>query len=237
MAAGKGTRIAAAFPEQEGVPKPFLIMPDHRTMISHLLESIWEYVDDTIVIVIPGGFQPDMTDAPRAPRIVLARQEHARGTGDAFRVGLEALPSDIDRIIVLNGDGPKVPVHLIRAKAIGPSSWVAVTRRSFLPRSDAMGRYDPSAGRILERPLDPRPDDLVNTGVYILCDREICRRAVPDLPFHPEKQEYFLTDLLQVVRVDPWIIEDPSTAALFQGVNTVDEWWALGYSSSSREDS
>lgn len=234
LAAGQGTRLMSAFPDlyRQGITKPFLPIAG-RPMIRHLIDAIHALSPETIpriVIVVSPDFDRGRADLP--DHVECAVQPRPDGTGAALRIALTTLQdSGIDTICVLNGDGPAVPIVWIDRWARGgippEHSHVLLTYRSFLPHADAMGRYDPDGHRIVENPPEPRPDDLVNTGVYILRNlSEIVPHVHRLVPHTTSKggQEFYLTDLVESVPILPWVVDDPRLGVRFQGVNTPEEW-------------
>lgn len=237
LAAGKGTRLMSAFPDhyRKGLTKPFLPIAG-RPMIHHLIDAICGLNPDTIpriVIVVSPDFDAHQADLPA--NVECAVQSCPDGTGNALRAALETLQDDgidtIDTICVLNGDGPAVPILWIDRWARGgipiEHSYVLLTHRSFLPHAGAMGRYDPDAQRIIENPPDPRPEDLVNTGVYILRNLSEIYYHIRQLSPHATVKggtEFYLTDLVETMPILPWVVDDLRLGERFQGVNTPEEW-------------
>jgi len=220
LAAGRGTRLVSSFPNHHNVPKPFLPFLG-KPMVSHILDRIPP--GDTIILVTSPQQQ---TQIPMTPNLHIVQQSTPQGTGDAVRKALQLpLPIHPTTFCVLNADGPKVPVGRIRDWAVGGGPCVVVTRRRLLPFADAMGKYCPETRRIHERPADRSPSDLVNTGVYIFENTKHLHHAMNNLPWHPEKQEFYLTDVLEhLPEICIRIVTDPQEALLFQGINTLEEW-------------
>ena len=224
LAAGEGKRIMSAFPDQEGVRKPFLRIAG-KPMIHHLVDTIG-HADPIILVVSP---TMDYTSYPLESNVRMVHQTIALGTGDAFRVALTAIDNDrVDTIIVLNGDGPAVPIDYIRELSRMETSCVILVRRNHLPFAHAMGKYHLETRTIEEHPVVRHPDDLVNTGVYILRNDASLSGVVTNLPLHEPgrpggRSEYFLTDLLELVHVRPWVLDDKDVAVRLQGINTMEE--------------
>lgn len=231
LAAGDGKRLMSAFPEQAqaGIRKPFLRIAG-KPMVDHLLDKIG--TTDPVILVVAPSFNSSPANYP--DNVIIVHQACPMGTGHAFQTALVALPEKIETVIVLNGDGPAVPVHYIRQlseKVNKSSSSVILVRRAHLPFAQAMGRYNTAARTIEENPEIRHPDDLINTGVYIFRNDESLDllAAVTRLPLHEPSRlggqpEYYLTDILDLVHVQPQIINDKNIAVLFQGVNTLEEY-------------
>lgn len=183
-------------------------------MIWHLFDKIG--TDDPIILVISPHLDQNKYQFPKNVTCVI--QEIPRGTGDAVRIALSTLSFSIQIIYILNGDGPAVPISHIRTY---PLNSVVLAPRSSLPFSQTMGIYCLNTHTILENPQEQHPEDLVNTGVYILENTPFLHSIIKNLPFHSEKGEYFLTDILPDLRLKTFIANG---AHLFQGINTLDEW-------------
>ena len=138
-----------------------------------------------------------------------ALQDEPRGTGDAVRAALEALPDGVDEIVVLQGDTPLVDTDAI-------SETLARLRDSGAPMALAPMHVDEPSGygrlvaqdgfaeRIVEEKdaaEDERRIQLVNAGLYAF-RTDWLREAVTRLTPSPASGELYLTQLVEVAHAD-----------------------------------
>jgi bifunctional UDP-N-acetylglucosamine pyrophosphorylase/glucosamine-1-phosphate N-acetyltransferase len=139
-----------------------------------------------------------------------ALQDEPRGTGDAVRAALEALPADVGTVVVLNGDVPLIeaedvdelirardqtgaPIGILTVDADDPTGLGRVVR-------DARDRVV----RVVEEKdatVEQRELAEVNIGIYAF-DAAWLRRRLPDVPPSPVSGEFYLTSLIELARAD-----------------------------------
>jgi bifunctional UDP-N-acetylglucosamine pyrophosphorylase/glucosamine-1-phosphate N-acetyltransferase len=148
-----------------------------------------------------------------ADGIATVVQDPPRGTGDAVRLALAALP-DIDRAIVLYGDHPLLEPTTVRRLLDGsresgaPVTVLTVT----LPDAEGYGRVVRNASGQVTGIVERQDDDSgcrvgpaeINSGLMAL-DARWARRALPRLRPSAATGELYLTDLvaLAVSQADP----------------------------------
>jgi bifunctional UDP-N-acetylglucosamine pyrophosphorylase/glucosamine-1-phosphate N-acetyltransferase len=139
-----------------------------------------------------------------------ALQAEPRGTGDAVRAAIDALPDGIDEVLVLIGDVPlleagllkelleerrldEAAIALIAVDAVEPGNLGRVIR-------DEAGTVD----RIVER-KDATDDEIavneVNSGLYVF-DAAWLRSRIAALKPSPKTGELYLTELVELARAD-----------------------------------
>ena len=104
LAAGLGTRMRSRLPK-------VLHALGGRPMLAYVLDAALEATGHRPLVV----YSPATAQVREAfgQQVDLALQDEPRGTGDALRAALEALPAEADEIVVLNGDLPFVTAGLI----------------------------------------------------------------------------------------------------------------------------
>jgi bifunctional UDP-N-acetylglucosamine pyrophosphorylase/glucosamine-1-phosphate N-acetyltransferase len=144
------------------------------------------------------------------PGAEFAVQDEPRGTADAVRAALEALPPGVSEIVVLSGDVPlltashvstlldlrraeRAVVALATVDALDPSGLGRVVR-------DADGRVE---AVIEERDASEEQLDIteINVGLYAF-DVAWLRRRLPDIPPSPVTGELYLPLLVSFARAD-----------------------------------
>jgi bifunctional UDP-N-acetylglucosamine pyrophosphorylase/glucosamine-1-phosphate N-acetyltransferase len=144
----------------------------------------------------------------------LALQEVPRGTGDAVRAALAAVPDGVDEILVLSGDVPLVLgeqlVAVVEQRRLDDA---AIALASVFAADPAeLGRVVRSEFGSVERIVEARdasPDELetneINAGVYAF-DAAWLRRRIDALTPSASNGELYLTDLVQLAREDGRIV-------------------------------
>jgi bifunctional UDP-N-acetylglucosamine pyrophosphorylase / glucosamine-1-phosphate N-acetyltransferase len=197
LAAGKGTRMksnrAKVLHTLCGVP-----------MINYVIEALKPLAPDRLLVVV--GHQAELVEAvlPEEAEPVLQREQ--LGTGDAVRVGLEALGDEEEGVLlVVNGDGPLISARTLdglveRHRSAGVGATVLVAE---LENPRGLGRVVEDAGvvRIVEE-RDATEDELeiglVNLGLYAFELSEI-RDAIGRVERENSQGELYLTDVLEII--------------------------------------
>jgi bifunctional UDP-N-acetylglucosamine pyrophosphorylase / glucosamine-1-phosphate N-acetyltransferase len=200
LAAGMGTRMRSRLAK---VLHPLL----GRSMAGWVVGAARDAGLSSVVVT---HHQEDAVRADLSgPGVVFARQDAPRGTGDAVRSALAALPES-GVVVVLCGDAPLVrsetlralldahgqspfPVTVVTARVVDPAAYGRILRTS-----------DGRVGAIVEA-AEATPEQLaideINTGLYAF-DAGFLRRALPLLRPHPPKNEFYLTDLVQLAEAE-----------------------------------
>jgi bifunctional UDP-N-acetylglucosamine pyrophosphorylase/glucosamine-1-phosphate N-acetyltransferase len=202
LAAGLGTRMKSRLPK---VLHPI----SGRPMLAYVLDAAREATADTPLVVYSPA--TELVREEFAGEADFAMQEVPLGTGDAVRAALEALPPDVEEIVVLSGDVPLIAAASVR--------WVADARREngAVMALAAMDLDDPEGyGRVVtsatdghveriveEKDASPeeRAIELVNAGLYAF-DVPWLRVAIAQLRPSSTTAEYYLTGLVEIARAD-----------------------------------
>jgi bifunctional UDP-N-acetylglucosamine pyrophosphorylase/glucosamine-1-phosphate N-acetyltransferase len=201
LAAGLGTRMKSRNPK-------LLHALCGRPMVAYVVDAAREAA---------GGRPLVVTSPPTAgvrdalgSDVDYALQAEPRGTGDAVRAAVEALPEEIDEVLVLIGDVPlleagllkelleerrldEAAIAMIAVDAVEPGNLGRVIR-------DEAGTVD----RIVER-KDATDDEIavneVNSGLYVF-DAAWLRSRIGALKPSPKTGELYLTELVELARAD-----------------------------------
>jgi len=197
-----------------------------RPLIAHVVASV-QAVGARPVVVLSPESEPARAVLPEDA--VVAIQDPPRGTGDAVRVALEAVPDARGRAFIVYGDTP-----LVRASTLERMAGLLDERGAVLTLLTGMAGSENAYGRIV-RSASGDVDRIVevkvatdeeralpesNFGAYA-ADLVWLRRAVPQLRPNPTG-EVFLTDLVEVARREGRTVaafRTPDTAEGI-GVNT-----------------
>lgn len=172
-----------------------------RPMVLHVLDALAAAGVERPVVVT--GHGADEVEAAVADRADTVRQEEQRGTADAVRVALDALPAEAGTVLVTMGDAPLQPGGLFEAlletRAGAAATIVLVSAR--MPDPTGYGRVvrgaDGAATAVVEETdADEavRGLDEVNAGTYAF-DAAWLRGAIGRV--EPSAGgELYLTDLV-----------------------------------------
>jgi bifunctional UDP-N-acetylglucosamine pyrophosphorylase/glucosamine-1-phosphate N-acetyltransferase len=200
LAAGQGTRMRSRIPK---VLHPLA----GRPMLVHVLDALAGAGVERPVVVT--GHGADAVEAALAGRAATTRQEPQRGTADAVRVGLAAVPAAAEEMLVTMGDVPLQPVALYAAllterRAADAAIALASAR---LDDPTGYGRVvraaDGGATAIVEEAdadAATRAIDEVNAGTYAF-DAAWLHGAIGRVPASASG-EYYLTDLVALAVAD-----------------------------------
>ena len=139
-----------------------------------------------------------------------ALQDVPRGTADAVRAALPALPADTAEVVVLNGDVPLVDPQLIgrlieeRRTAEAAVAFISVEADDPAGLGRVLRDRQGKVTRIVEV-RDATEAQLevteINAGLYVF-DAPWLRRRLPDVKPSPVSGEYYLPELVAMARAD-----------------------------------
>jgi bifunctional UDP-N-acetylglucosamine pyrophosphorylase/glucosamine-1-phosphate N-acetyltransferase len=235
LAAGLGTRMkskrAKVLHEIGGEPMIVRVARKHV--------NVWRDPQRSPVIFVVGHQAREVEAAVRSAlpneQFVFVLQNEQKGTGDAVRVAMAALPADFDgAVLIVYGDMPQLSpdtygdfcTHICgRGVALGfmsvqlddPANYGRVVR-------DANGMVE----KIVEaRDASPaqRAIKEINAGVYYANYAPELRKFLDELKPNNAQGEYYLTDIISIARshgeeVEAVAATDP---AEFAGINSREE--------------
>ncbi len=198
LAAGKGKRMKSALPK---VLHPCC----GRFLIDYILQSAVSLTTDIVIVVGHGASQvkKQLGDQWR-----YAMQEEQLGTGHAVLQALPLLPEE-GSLLVLCGDTPLIDKHilnqLLAAEGDLPAATVAVTR---VPDPAGYGRIIRDSQGLIDQIVEEKDASEtekkiceINCGTYCF-DLKLLRRYLPLLSNNNAQREYYLTDLVAMMRAD-----------------------------------
>jgi bifunctional UDP-N-acetylglucosamine pyrophosphorylase/glucosamine-1-phosphate N-acetyltransferase len=201
LAAGLGTRMKSRTPK-------VLHRLCGRPMIEYVLDAADTATGSRPIVVFSPATEA-VRDAVTA-RADAALQDEPRGTGDALRAALEALPDEAEEVLVLSGDVPLVKADmleaLLEARALDHAAMSLVAVDALDPTG--LGRVVRNDGGTVERIVEDKDASdeerqltEINAGLYAL-DASWLRRRIGDLRPSAATGELYLTDLVAMARED-----------------------------------
>ena len=193
LAAGQGKRMHSALPK-------VLHRLAGRPLAAHVLTAVRALTPRVIAVVT--GYGADAVERElAAPDVIFVRQDPPRGTGDAARLALAALPPDGVTLVGL-GDVPLVPSEaLASVAAIAQDNRVGVLTarvRNPLGLGRVLRGDDGNVRAIVEeRDATPteRAVDEINTG-FIAAPTALLKLWLERLTPHNAQNEYYLPDIV-----------------------------------------
>jgi len=202
-----------------------------RPMLAYVIDAAREATGNKPLVV----YSPAVAKVCEvfADEADFALQDEPRGTADALRAALDALPADATEIAVLSGDVPLIEVGSIAAVVEARRRHATPMALAAVEAEDASGygrvvlAGDDTVARVVEEKDatdDERAITLYNGGLYAF-DVAWLRAALPRLQPSPTTGELYLTGLVELARADgtPALpVHEPADADWeyeFQGVN------------------
>ena len=231
LAAGLGTRMKSRTPK---VLHPLC----GRPMLAYVLEA-WTELDAPVAtgdarqpatpVVVYSPAVESIRDADLGSVVTFALQDEPRGTADAVRAGLAAVPEDVDEILVLSGDVPLVLAPQLQAVLEQRRLDDAAIALASVYAADPglLGRVVRSEFGTVERIVEARDgsdeeldSNEINAGCYAF-DAAWLRRRIESVAPSEATGELYLTELVRLAREDGRIVsavgfDDDGT---FDGIN------------------
>jgi bifunctional UDP-N-acetylglucosamine pyrophosphorylase / glucosamine-1-phosphate N-acetyltransferase len=195
LAAGEGTRMRSATPK-------VLHAVAGRSLVGWVLDALKGAEATHTVVVVGSG--ADAVQAALPEGVAVAVQAERRGTGDAARVGLEALDPSCDTVLVACGDTPLLTGELLaRLVAQHASGGLPATlTTAVLDDAGAYGRIVRDDAGLVSRIVEARDassDELAigefNAGLYVF-QRAVLEKGLAGLSTHNAQGELYLTDVI-----------------------------------------
>ncbi len=221
LAAGKGTRMKSPLPK---VLHPVAGVP----MISYVLSALRSMGTKEIRVVVGHGSDLVKSNVePLGAQTFL--QEEQLGTAHAVSA---AKPEELDGdVLILNGDHPLIQMEDLQKfyTAFQESEASLALMTADLEEPGAFGRVirHKTELRAIVEAKHASPETLkikeINTGIYLL-KSGVLKEYLPQIEMHPEKQEYYLTDLIEIAHENHLkMLAYKSNSRVAFGVNTQEE--------------
>ncbi|MCY0880078.1 MAG: bifunctional UDP-N-acetylglucosamine diphosphorylase/glucosamine-1-phosphate N-acetyltransferase GlmU [Firmicutes bacterium] len=219
LAAGRGTRMrsgrAKALHELGGVP-----------LVAHVVRAVERAQLGRPWVVV--GYQAQRVEEVLEGRAAFVLQPELKGTGDAVLRALEAIPEEVEQVVVLYADCPLVPPELLTqlVQHAETAHCAATLVTTIMDNPHGYGRVlrrEDGAIQAIREEKDASPLERqiqeINTGIGVWRVSELAA-ALKDLPDHQGEQ--YLTDAVSRIaerggRVCALLWEDDQQV---MGVNT-----------------
>ncbi|OCT16874.1 hypothetical protein A8709_00730 [Paenibacillus pectinilyticus] len=230
LAAGKGTRMKSELPK---VLHPVGGVP----MIGRLVGKLEAMPITRIVAVI--GHRGELVKKCLGTRVTYVQQENQLGTAHAVHQTERLLSNRSGSTLVLTGDTPLIRQstieRLLADQRAHTSAGVVLT--AIVPDPTGYGRIirDSASGEVVdiieEKDATPEQKSIteINTGIFCF-DNESLFQALPGITNDNAQQEYYLTDIVKVMRetgisggqkrFEAMVLEDPTEV---MGINTPEQ--------------
>lgn len=225
LAAGQGTRMKSALPK---VLHPVC----GRPLVGYPVQAAFDAGCDDVVVVVGHGRELVEGYLAKAfgTRVRTALQVEQKGTGDAAKAGLSAIPEGTERVLVFYGDVPLLSGEDVRAVAekldADPLAGLSLATCS-IENPQGYGRVlrDPTGHivRICEqkdlKTDEERATKEINPGIYA-ASLSFLREALESLRPNNAQNEYYLTDIVAFAASSgKRVVGVPSRADVMEGAN------------------
>ena len=218
LAAGLGKRMRSALPK---VLHPLA----GRPVVAYVIDAARTLSPRAIAVVVGHGADA-VREAVGAPDITFVTQDVPRGTGDAVRVALDALPED-GATLVMIGDIPLVPTAVLGELAVHALAGKMAVLTAKVPDPTGLGRIvRDAAGRVRAIVEERDASDVqrsiheINTGV-MAAPTALLKRWVNALKPDNAQGEYYVTDVIATAVSDgvPVVAEVAADERDVRGIN------------------
>ena len=200
LAAGKGTRMKSALPK-------VLHQAAGRSLLGHVLAAAAGLSPKRAVVVVGPDMDAVGVEAQSYfPGCNIAVQQERKGTAHAVSMAKDSLAGFSGTILVLYADVPLIQTVSIKSLAAKVDADTAAAVLGFeAVDPHGYGRlFKTKSGSIgaIREELDTSPQEkkisLCNSGIFAV-NSEVLWKMLPQIKNENAKQEYYLTDLVELV--------------------------------------
>ena len=238
MAAGEGKRMNSIIPKVlhnfNGIPMLIRIILESIKLSAKKIIIITGKYDTLIKSEIKLYF--DKNNISFYDKLIFVQQTVPNGTGDAIRSTLDVY-SDSEDVLILNGDMPLLKADLLQNFMLTHSHAKLLVAQLDNPYGYGRILYEddndnnPKKFIGIKEEKDCSPSEkeiqIINAGIYLF-HSTILKKYIPLITNDNAQNEYYLTDIVKVIRansninIDTYQIDD-SLKYQIQGVNTQKE--------------
>lgn len=211
LAAGEGKRLRSDLPK-------VLHLAAGKPLLAHALAAVREGgVSKRIVVSSKrrAELEAALEAAGETEGVSYVVQDPPNGTGDAVRVGMEALADDVDTVLVTLGDAPLIKsetiAHLLELHLSSQAAATVLTADAPLPNDGGrvLRGADDTVLRIVEA-RDASPEESlnseINSGVCVFA-RDLLAENLARLSPSNSQGELYLTDVFALLRNDGKVVQ------------------------------
>jgi bifunctional UDP-N-acetylglucosamine pyrophosphorylase/glucosamine-1-phosphate N-acetyltransferase len=204
MAAGQGKRMHSARPK-------VLHQLAGRPLVAHVLDAVRRLGPRALCVVVGHGGEIVRTEVG-APDVMFVTQDPPRGTGDAVRVALAALPQD-GVTLIANGDCPLIHSETFAALAKRAAAGHLVLLTAHVADPAGLGRVVRDAAgavRAIIEEKDATPAVRAIDEIYpgsLAAPTELLKRWVGALRNENSQREFYLTDIVALAVAEGVAVE------------------------------
>jgi UDP-N-acetylglucosamine diphosphorylase/glucosamine-1-phosphate N-acetyltransferase len=228
LAGGQGKRM------RSDIPKVLHLFKE-KPMLARIIETVRE-LNPKKIIIITGKFHQliiqTLSKYIDVFGLVFVKQPEALGTGNAIKCCLDEYDSN-DKVLILNGDTPLITSTILQGFIEDSrGSCNVLTARFENPFGYGRIIYDKDGdfiGIIEEKDCSEvqKTINVINGGIYYI-DGFILKQFVPLISNNNVQKEYYLTDIVKIVKNKSWnvidtVLLDESETRYISGVNTPEE--------------
>jgi UDP-N-acetylglucosamine diphosphorylase/glucosamine-1-phosphate N-acetyltransferase len=229
MAGGMGKRMNSSLPK-------VLCLLHNKPMLAHVLETAQNLNPSKVYVVVGNAMDVIMTTLEKyisLDNVKFVYQPFALGTGNAVlcaRPHLIQFPES--KTIVLSGDVPLLSLEILNNFQRSVQDVGVLT--SFVEKPFGYGRIVTNTKNEFERIVEEKDCDAeqkriqnVNSGIYMFKTKYLTKH-LPSLTNHNAQREYYLTDVLDIIRTKEYVKVDTYQIPYdrnyeVQGVNTSEQ--------------
>ncbi len=239
LAAGLGTRMRSRIPK-------ILHELGGRPLLAWVIDAAREATGARPVVVVSPATARARDLFGEAAEWAL--QDEPRGTADAVRAGLAAIPEEVEEVLVLSGDVPRLEADVLRRLAETRRLDAAVMTLLVVDALDptGYGRVVRTAGGSVERIVEEKDADSstlelteINAGTYAF-EAAWLRRRIGDVRPSPVTGELYLTELVELARTEGRLVtsldveDDGRALGINDRVQLAQAEWDLRMETNSR---
>lgn len=197
LAAGAGTRMKSKLPK-------VLHKVCGQTMLGHVIDVAGNSNAEECIAVI--GHGADKVKESLSPEVKTVLQEEQLGTGHAVMMAYNHIKEGT--ILVLYGDGPLITEDTLNSLMDyhREGDYKATVLTTDLPNPKGYGRIIRDVEGQLEKIVEEKDTTEeeksimeINSGIYCF-DGKLLKEALPQLKNDNAQKEYYLTDVLSIIR-------------------------------------
>lgn len=225
LAAGEGKRLGS---ETQKVVKKLVGKP----MLLYLMDTVKKIPPEKIVVVV-GHKKKEVFEQLKDEDVIYAEQAEPKGTGNAVLVTEPIFKDYSGNILVLYGDMPFVTLETINALFTTQleTNAVCTILTGIVEDSTGYGRIirdEKGEIKAIVEELNATEEEKkikeINCGIYIF-QREFLFPALKKLKPDPIKGEYYLTDVIKILKEEGRKISTYTTKLIEEtiGINTPED--------------